>query len=228
VFRNKWALGKYSKLVTIEELEKEEFNCNIRRYVDNSPPAEPHDVHAHLHGGIPVAEIEALAEYWKNYAGIRENLFVPVNEKYSQFLLAIESKENIKTFLDLSPELKAKHEEFADNLESWWKENLLAFEALPERQNVYDLYHAFSATIAARISALGILDDFKSRGVFASYWNTLFTDLRSVAASGWNAELIPDEEILQSQFPEVLKELYDNEARCDELAALFKEVNEME
>jgi len=42
------------------------------------------------------------------------------------------------------------------------------------------------------------------------------------------AELIPDEEILESQFPEVLKELRDNEARRDELEALFKEVNELE
>ena len=49
-----------------------------------------------------------------------------------------------------------------------------------------------------------------------------------MSASGWNADLIPDEEILQSQFPEVLKEMQDNEARRDELEALFKEVNELE
>ena len=34
-------------------------NLNIRRYVDNSPPPEPHDVRAHLLGGVPVAEVEA-------------------------------------------------------------------------------------------------------------------------------------------------------------------------
>jgi type I restriction enzyme M protein len=141
---------------------------------------------------------------------------------------AIENKESIKTFLDASTELKAKYEKYAKSIAAWWKENLPALEALPEKKNVYDLCHAFSATIAARIGVLGILDEFKSRGAFASYWNTLFTDLRSVAASGWNAELIPDDEILQSQFPEVLKELHDNEARRDELEALFKEVNELE
>ncbi len=43
-----------------------------------------------------------------------------------------------------------------------------------------------------------------------------------------NADLIPDEEILQSQFPDVPKEMNDNEARRDELDALFKEVNELE
>lgn len=228
VYHNKHELEKYSRLVPLEELEKEEFNCNIRRYVDNIPPAEPHDVYAHLHGGIPAAEVEALADYWKNFAGIRGKLFLPVKDKYSQFVSAIESKENIKIFLDASTELKAKHEAFTRSLASWWKENLSELEALPEKQNVYDLYHKFSATISVRISALGILDEFKSRGAFANYWNTLFTDLRSVSASGWNAELIPDEEILQSQFPEVLNELHNNEARRDELEAFFKEVNELE
>ena len=100
--------------------------------------------------------------------------------------------------------------------------------ALPSEKNVYDLYHAFSASIGGELSQLGILDEFESRGAFAGYWDTLFTDLRSVAASGWNAELIPDAEILQSQFPDVLKELRDNELRRDELDALFKEVNELE
>jgi type I restriction enzyme M protein len=54
------------------------------------------------------------------------------------------------------------------------------------------------------------------------------TTLKVWIASGWNAELIPDDEILQSQFPEVLKELKDNEARRDELQAKFDEVNELE
>lgn len=228
VYSNKRVLDKYSKLVTIDELEKEGFNCNIRRYVDNSPPAEPHDVHAHLHGGIPAVEVEALADYWNNYTGIRGKLFIPVKDTYSQFVPAIQSKDSIKTFLDTSTELKTKHEEFTSSLGKWWKENLPALEDLPKKKNVYDLYHGFSATIAARISKLGVLDEFKSRGAFASYWNALFTDLRSVSASGWNADLIPDEEILQSQFPEVLKEMKDNEARRDELEALFKEVNELE
>jgi len=49
-----------------------------------------------------------------------------------------------------------------------------------------------------------------------------------VAASGWNAELIPDDEILQSQFPKVLKLLHDNQNRKEELEALFAEVNELE
>lgn len=228
VYRTKRSLDHYSNLVSMEELEREGFNCNIRRYVDNSPPAEPQDVRAHLHGGIPIAEVDALADYWGNYAGLKERLFKADRPGYVQFADKIQTKDDIKKLLDKSTEIKAKHSSYTDSLKAWWREHLPDLEALPERRNVYELYRQFSATIATNLSALGILDEFKSRGAFAAYWNSLFTDLRSVAASGWNAELIPDEEILESQFPEVLKELREKEARRDELEALFKEVNELE
>jgi len=227
-YRTKQQIDNYSKLVSAEELEKEDFNCNIRRYVDNSPPAEPHDVNAHLHGGIPLTEVAAMGNYWKNYAGLRERLFTHDKPGYLRYTAAIRNKEDIRLLLDVSPEIIDRKTGFSGILEAWWKHHLIDFEALPAKKNIYDLYHKFSATITTSLSALGILDEFQSRGAFASYWNAIDTDLRSVAASGWNAELIPDEEILESQFPEVLKELRQNEARRDELEALFKEVNAQE
>ena len=75
VYRTRQQLDKYSRLVPLDALEREEFNLNIRRYVDNSPPPEPHDVRAHLHGGIPVAEIDQLAGYFANYDGVKSVLF---------------------------------------------------------------------------------------------------------------------------------------------------------
>ncbi len=228
IYKTKRTLDSYSRMVSHEELEKEEYNCNIRRYVDNSPPAEPHDVKAHLQGGIPTEEVESLTGFWNNYQGIRDKLFITDRDKYLKYADIITNKEEIKNFLDNSPEIKTKHDAYTESLKTWWKENLPKLEALPTNKNVYDLYHDFSATITSNVSALGILDEFKSRGAFAGYWNTLFTDLRSVSASGWNAELIPDEEILQSQFPDVIKELQEKETRRDELEALFSEVTELE
>ena len=101
-------------------------------------------------------------------------------------------------------------------------------EALPENRNVFELYRRFSKSVAETFSALGILDMHKSRGAFASYWGSIETDLKAVSASGWYAELIPEDEILQSQYPEVLDELARNEAKRDELESLFAEVNELE
>jgi type I restriction enzyme M protein len=228
VYRHKRELNAYSRLVKQEELEAEEYNCNIRRYVDNSPPPEPHDVKAHLQGGIPVSEVDSLKHYWDNYPGIREQLITNDRDNYLKFTAIISDKEAIKGYLDDAEAIIRKHDTYMSALKQWWNEHQPKLETLPDNRNVYDLYHAFSATITAKIGSLGILDEFKCRGAFAGFWSDIFNDLRSVAASGWNAELIPDEDILQSQFPEVIKELNDCEARRDELEALFAEVNDLE
>ena len=228
-YRHKMEIPKYSRLISKEELEAEEYNLSIRRYVDNSPPPEPHDVHAHLHGGIPVAEVENSDNFFKSYNGLKEKLFTALKPSYLQFTDRVTQKEDIKSIFDNGNEVPAAHSEYTDLIEEWWGNRLPQLKMLPETEiTEYDLYRAFSVSLTESLSKLSILDEFKVRGSFAGYWSLLFTDIRSVSSSGWNAELIPDEEILQSQFPDVLKELSENEARRDEIESLFKEVNELE
>lgn len=254
-FRHKKETPKYSKLVAkskaIDEhnnLENEDFNFNIRRFVDNAPPPEPQDVHAHLHGGIPESEVKDWADYFNCYAGLEAKLFEPApsqkeragGEVYLKFTGALANKEDIKKMFDNSPEIKTAFDRYTQAINEWWTEQIPTIEQLPEGTiNVFDLYHQFSASLTEKLRFNGnhgnhknhssdILDEFKTRGSFATYWNSITNDIKSVIASGWNAELIPDDEILQSQFPEVLKELKDNEARRDELQAKFDEVNELE
>jgi len=254
-FRHKKETPKYSKLVAkskaIDEhnnLENEDFNFNIRRFVDNAPPPEPQDVHAHLHGGIPESEVKDWADYFNCYAGLEAKLFEPApsqkeragGEVYLKFTGALANKEDIKKMFDDSPEIKTAFARYTQAINEWWTEQTPTIEQLPEGTiNVFDLYHQFSASLTEKLRFNGnqgnhknhssdILDEFKTRGSFATYWNSITNDIKSVIASGWNAELIPDDEILQSQFPEVLKELKDNEARRDELQAKFDEVNELE
>ncbi|TSE08055.1 type I restriction-modification system subunit M [Aquimarina algiphila] len=227
-YRTKEPLKGYAQSIKKEDLAKEEYNFNIRRYVDNSPPAEPHDVHAHLHGGIPTTEVETLQGYWDNYPTIRNDFFEPLKKEYSKFTEQVDSKEVIKKIVTNHKDIENKQIQYNICIEAWWNTNLPKLEALPTKKNVFELYRDFSKSIATDFSALGILDLHKSRGAFAAYWDVLEVDLKSVAASGWNAELIPDDEIIASQFPKVLVELNEKEARSNELEALFKEVNELE
>lgn len=235
-YRHKKETPKYSKLVAKSKamdehnnLENEDFNFNIRRFVDNAPPPEPQDVHAHLQGGIPENEVKTLGDYFNCYAGLETKLFEPLKPNYLKFSDSIAHKEDIKKLFDESEEIKTAFARYNQDIGEWWQQQLPLLEQLPEQKtSVFDLYHTFSATLTEKLIALPILDEFKSRGSFAAYWNSITNDIKSVDASGWNAELIPDDEILQSQFPEVLKELKDNEARRDELQAKFDEVNELE
>ena len=185
-------------------------------------------------------EDEALADAFASYPGLSDKLFTKLKKDYLKFTDVIEQKEDIKKLFNESLEIKASLNEYANRLNNWWSDVITDFEALPDKKNVFELYRKFSSSFVEKIApnqvnqqnktnqSSDILDNYQSRGSLAAYWSELNTDLKSVAASGWNAELIPDDEILESQYPEVLKELRENEARRDELQAKFTEVNELE
>ena len=90
---------RYSKVVSMDEIRENDYNLNIRRYADTSPPPEQFDVKAILRGGIPVSEVED--EY------IQETLndmdvscvFVRRDNEYYDFKPEIETKDQIRDHL---------------------------------------------------------------------------------------------------------------------------------
>jgi len=253
VYRTRQSLDKYSRVVPFAELEKEEWNLNIRRYVDNSPPPEPHDVRAHLHGGIPVAEIDSLSDFFTNYDGVKNAIFVgwtflsdtPTTSvssttskskrndgqecpSYAEFVTTITAKDQIKSVIESAAGLQTKHAAFQKAIAGWWKKNLAEIERLPETKNVFELRRHCIDSLAKTLTSQGILTTHQVRGSVAGYIKTLESDLQSIAASGWGAELIPEEQILQSQFPEVLAQIENDQTRIAELEGLFAAANETE
>jgi type I restriction enzyme M protein len=228
VYRTRQTGEKYSRLVPVDELEKEDFNLNIRRYVDNSPPPEPHDVRAHLHGGIPVAEIDQLADYFGNYDGVKALLFQDRDARYSDFAPLITTKGGIKSVIEAALGLQTNHATFHKAISGWWKKNVAEIERLPETKNVFELRRHCIDSLAKTLTPQGILTTHQVRGAVASYVKRLESDLKSVAASSWGAELIPEEQILQSQFPKVLAQIEKDQTRIAELEGLFAAVNETE
>jgi type I restriction enzyme M protein len=222
----------YARLVPVSEIAGEDFNCNIRRYVDNAPPPEPHDVRAHLHGGVPVAEIDALSHFWKNYTGLRERIFVPRENDlvYTDFAAEVTDRRALADLVKSDPGVAKAHAKFLQTLEVWWNGSVPFIEGLApkngRRGNVYDLRRQLLDGIAATFSGQTLLTDHQVRGAFARYVDDLKADLKSVAASGWGPELIPDSDILESQFPELLTQVEQKRLRLDELSALFAAADE--
>lgn len=54
VFKRKIEISRYSRLVDLKTIEVEDFNLNIRRYIDNSTNPEPQEVRAHIQGGSKI------------------------------------------------------------------------------------------------------------------------------------------------------------------------------
>ncbi|EBC6268386.1 N-6 DNA methylase [Salmonella enterica] len=228
-YRKGKTLTGYARVVPTDEIIKEDYNCNIRRYVDNAPLPEPHDVRAHLHGGIPLSEIESLGHFWQNYAGLRADTFAPRDAEYMNFSPTLAEKRDIAEFVNRHAGVLQANQTFMTQLEAWWEQNLPIVEALaPDAanqqarpRNVYVMRSQLMDSIHDAFAQQNLLTSFQVRGAFASYVNYLKADFKSIAASGWGAELIPDEDILQSQFPEILEEQANAQARLAELQALF-------
>lgn len=60
VFTNTEEHPGYSRLVPLDEIEKNDFNLNLPRYIDTQEAEDIQDIGGHLHGGIPTRDIDAL------------------------------------------------------------------------------------------------------------------------------------------------------------------------
>lgn len=230
VYEHKLTLSKYSRLVSREELEAEEYNCNIRRYVDNAPEPPHHDVQAHLKGGLPALEVDAIDSYLACYDGLKQTLFTDNRPGYYAFTPSVEKKESIKILLNQSEGYTKALNIYSQIVCQFWNDAYSEIENLPFKKDVFYFTQHLTMLFMNRIEEIKkpLLDEFQSRGALAHYFSELQTDFKSVAASGWNAELIPDDEILESQFPEILEELRNKRARKEEIQAIFDEVNRLE
>ena len=105
---------RYAKVVSIEEIRENDYNLNIRRYADTSPPPEQFDVRAILHGGIPISEIEDdyIQETLKGMDV--SSVFNKRDDKYYDFKTEIKTKEQIREFLN------TEEQSVISQFERWW------------------------------------------------------------------------------------------------------------
>ena len=77
VFNKQTEIDGYSRIVPTSEIvdPANAYNLNIPRYIDNSEPEDLHDLDAHLNGGIPNTNIDALDDYWEVFPTLRQELF---------------------------------------------------------------------------------------------------------------------------------------------------------
>jgi type I restriction enzyme M protein len=94
VFNNQITQRRYSRMVSLKEIESNDYNLNIPRYIDSSAAEDLHDLSAHLCGGIPNADIEALEHYWQVFPSLRKTLFTADRAGYSKALVKAAEVKN--------------------------------------------------------------------------------------------------------------------------------------
>ncbi|MDF3293333.1 type I restriction-modification system subunit M [Streptomyces silvisoli] len=182
----------FARMVTREELEENDWNLNIRRYVDNTPPPEPQDVRAHLEGGVPRAEVEAKKELLDSYGiGIGE-LFADDGSDYLQFPMEPERADAAR----LAELAEPREAALRDAFERWWSQEAETIAALApvegddrttsERRGQLvrvraDLLESFGS----ELGRIGLLDRYALSGAIAGWWQAAKYELMALAGNGF-------------------------------------------
>jgi type I restriction enzyme M protein len=241
---------KYARLVDLSEIKTNDYNLNIRRYVDNTPDPEPEDVKAHLTGGIPLIEIIAQQKQFDKFGFQPSESFQAHNEQYSDFKFEIEGKLQIKATVETNSKLQSTYSNMQHQVNDWWEMAKEDFASLaPQKQVVDDnpgsdakeglvdfivaggknmaaVRSHLLSTLKEKLIVQNVLDEFQCAGVFVNWWTNIRYDLKTISSTGWSPALIPREYFIETYFQVEQNAINENEKFIADKEAALQEAME--
>lgn len=183
VFTKQLELPRYSRMVPLSEIAGNDYNLNIPRYIDSSEPEDLHDLSAHLQGGIPNRDIDALERYWQVFPSIRATLFEHAREGYSKAL--VKASEVKSTILN--------HDEF----KTFAAQSLVPFTEWAQRSNLHaiaqdespkQIIHRISEDLLQSYAQTPLLSKYDIYQILMDYWaESMQDDVYVLVQDGWPA-----------------------------------------
>ncbi|MCO8048003.1 type I restriction-modification system subunit M [Acinetobacter towneri] len=203
VFTKELVLEGYSRKVDIHAIVANEYNLNIPRYIDSSEAEDLHDLSAHLKGGIPKRDIDALQNYWDVLPNVRASLFAKDREGYGRCLVA--ANEVKKTILEHA-EFKTFAVESLKPFTVWFERS--AFKTIEKDQKPKDIMLRVSEDLLQSYADVKLLSKYDIYQIFMEYWDdVLQDDVSVITQDGWaGAKLIRN---LTAEKDNKLKEVPD-------------------
>ena len=226
VFEEKKEIPKYSRLVDIKEIEENDFNLNIRRYVDNSPDPEIEDVRAHLFGGVPKSEVLLYEKQLRKFNLSYDILLAEKSEDYLEFKKDITDRNQIRELIDNCTEVKVTIGKHKEKLLEWWQVVRTQIEQFYGKNNLWKFRNEALEKLKNSLLPIGTFDEFKIAGIFANWWEELVYDFKSIVSADWNKNLVERERIKEKYFKKDIEEIEDLESRLAEIEADLSELLE--
>lgn len=237
----------FAAIVSHEELAKTEYNLNIRRYADNAPPPEPHDVTAHLLGGVPKAEVEAHHELFSAHGFDPMHLLVEKDDRYYDFAPDLEDESEINSRVKNDAGVQAREAELMAAFDSWWTDHQARIVALSKSADLMAARAELLETFGEALVPVGLLDRFKVSGAVARWWGEVQFDLKALkqrgfpgVVEGWVTTITTaledekskasplDHKLVKRLLPEFLDESEAVEAEVAELDGTIKAAQSLE
>lgn len=230
-------LARFSRLVPLAEIEANDFNLNIPRYIDTSEAEDLQDIDAHLHGGIPERDVDALHAYWDVMPSLRSALFAPQRPGYLQLKVP---QAEIKPGIFTHPEFTAFNQTISGLFDAWRNEHRPRLENIAIGDRPKTLLNILAEDLLHRFEAAPLLDAYDVYQHLQDYWYaTLQDDVYQLVIDGWqpliasgpakgepNTDLLPPELIVRRYYAAEAAAIAELEAKRDALSRELEELDE--
>lgn len=208
-FTKQVEIDHYSRMVPMSEIAdaKNDYNLNIPRYIDSSEPEDLQDLSAHLHGGIPDRDLDALQPYWEAFPQLRNQIFTANRPGYSD--LAIDVSAVQQAIFD-APGFHKLRDEATGIVDDWFTTYRDALAGITADTTPNELIATIGDDLLARFKPMPLLDEYDVYEQLMTYWHeTMHDDVYLIMADGWlNAakprKAIEDKERKLSEPPDLV------------------------
>ena len=238
VFNNQKEVEKFARFVPFEEIEKNEFNLNIPRYIDTQEAEDIQDLNAHLNGGIPNRDIQGLNDYWEVYLSMKKVLFEPLRDGYAKLKV---DGATVKETIYAHPEFINYRKKLDRVFDAWKQDVSKSLLSIKKESSPKKLVYQLAEDLLAQYENKPLIDRYDIYQHLMNYWNeTMKDDVYMVIEEGWTAkvrriieknnkgkevdkgwtcDLLPKSIIIDNYFAEKLAALQQLEATLESIRA---------
>lgn len=208
VFNEQIEIEGYSRMVPVHEIEQNDFNLNIPRYIDRQEEEDIQDITAHLHGGIPEGDLDTLQEYWDVYPTVKETLFKAANQA-GYYELKVQ-RDDIKETIYHHPEFKTFKNGVLEAFNSWKGRSIIDLKNIDENTAPKQMILELSEAILASFADQSLINHYDIYQYVMNYWfETMRDDVYMIVENDWmaNDDLTPADLFITRYFTEEEEEI---------------------
>lgn len=187
VFSDFTEVEKYSRMVSFSEIanEKNDYNLNIPRYIDNQETEDLQDLFAHLHGGIPAKDVHEMEKFWAVFPAMKKDLFQVKENGYFQLQMPL---EETKDFILNHPQFQGFKKQVLENFETWKTERVAHFNTLEKACHPKEEIKKSGELLLHTFEHNPLIDSYDLfQYLMNVYGENMMDDLYSVSLEGWKA-----------------------------------------
>ena len=186
IWEKQQEIEKFSHFATNKEIEKNEYNLNLPRYIDTSEPEDVQNIEAHLKGGIPKHDIDLLKNHWTICPSLRKSLFIN-HSRSGYFDIAIPSEEIRSTILEHSEFLEFRKSVQA-TLTNWCKSKTTYLKNLDKNTPPKTVIKQLANSLLEIYKGIKLIDKYEIYQHLLVYWEEIMQDdVYIITADGWEA-----------------------------------------